>query len=353
MNYPRITVETEKIKENAQKLIKECSSHGVGISLVSKLISGHRVILKKLEGMKFDYIADSRIENLISFENFPAKKKLIRIPMDTEIEVLIAHADCSLVSELETIKLINSASERIGKIFEVILMVDKGDLREGIFEKEEVFSTISETLKMKNVKLVGIGANFACFGGIAPDERNLGELVELRSDLEKEFGIEINLVSGGNSSSLRLMRSGGLPVGVNNLRLGSSVLMGIGINDLPIEGLNQDAFTFEAKIVEIKTKPSIPIGQKCLDAFGKEPVFFDMGYRKRAIVAVGKQDVPLGDLVPREEGIVILGGSSDHTILDVTDCKRQLSIGDIIRFDLDYGGVLSAMTSKYVYKNIK
>ena len=83
------------------------------------------------------------------------------------------------------------------------------------------------------------------------------------------------------------------------------------------------------------------------------PTFVDKGIRKRMLAAIGKQDLQLDTLIPVDEGVSILGGSSDHLILDGTDSSINYKVGDKIRFNLSYGGVLGAMTSEYVKKDIK
>ena len=80
------------------------------------------------------------------------------------------------------------------------------------------------------------------------------------------------------------------------------------------------------------------------------PVFEDRGWRRRAIVAAGRQDLRIDAMSPRDEKISILGASSDHMILDVTDSSRQWQVGDVVEFNLAYGALLAATTSAYVTK---
>lgn len=101
-------------------------------------------------------------------------------------------------------------------------------------------------------------------------------------------------------------------------------------------------------MVEVRTKPSYPIGEVGADAFGQVPVFRDRGVRRRAIAAVGRQDVRPEGLMPFDRGIEILGASSDHLTMDVEDLERELKVGDILRFHVDYGAMLAAVTSPYV-----
>ncbi len=166
--------------------------------------------------------------------------------------------------------------------------------------------------------------------------------------------MKLKIISGGASSAgLPLMMEGSLPTEVNQLRLGASILMGIGLNDMPVKGTKQNTFTLSAEIIEVKRKPSVPQNSSVLDAFGNVPTFTDRGNRMRAICAIGKQDVNFDELFPPEDAdVIIVGGSSDHLILDVDDCQNKYKAGgDIINFNLGYSGVLQCMTSEYISKD--
>ena len=88
-----------------------------------------------------------------------------------------------------------------------------------------------------------------------------------------------------------------------------------------------------------------------MDAFGNVPQFQDKGIRKRAIVAIGQQDVALTGIFPADPGIQLLGASSDHMLIDVTDSQQQLKVGDTISFKLNYQGLLHLSNTRYVAKN--
>ena len=94
----------------------------------------------------------------------------------------------------------------------------------------------------------------------------------------------------------------------------------------------------------------MPIGDTGQDAFGNEPEFEDRGIRKRAILNLGRQDVVIEGLEPIDPGIIVLGGSSDHAILDVSDAHTPLKLGDEVAFYPGYGATLAAATSEYVKK---
>ena len=105
-----------------------------------------------------------------------------------------------------------------------------------------------------------------------------------------------------------------------------------------------------AEVVELETKPSVPIGETGQDAFGGTPTFTDRGMRKRAILNIGRQDVVVDGIEPLDPGIIVLGGSSDHLILDVEDAQEKVKLGDEITFYPGYGALLALSTSPYVQK---
>ena len=77
------------------------------------------------------------------------------------------------------------------------------------------------------------------------------------------------------------------------------------------------------------------------------------GVRKRASVSLGGQDVSVDGIGPMDEGISILGASSDHMILDVSDAGEKLRVGDEVCFRLNYHGLLRLCSSKYIKRVYK
>lgn len=353
MSYPRVEVDLKKLKHNTESLVKKCSEQEVKVAGVTKVFCAHPEIAKAYVDGGVDYIADSRIENLIKLKDIKLPKVLLRLPMISEVEKVVDYADISLNSELKTIRAISNAAKQKNKVHNIILMVDLGDLREGYFKEEDLYEAVEEIIKLDGIKIVGVGTNLTCYGGIVPREDNLVRLVNIKNTIEEKYNIKLDIISGGNSSSLHLIFDKKMPEDINNVRLGESLVLGRETafgND--IDGLYDDIFTLSVEVIELKEKPSVPIGEIGMDAFGNVPTFTDRGIRKRMICAIGKQDVDLENITPLDEDIIILGGSSDHLLLDVTDSKIEYNIGDVVKFKLSYGGILSTMTSEYVDKEI-
>ena len=215
---------------------------------------------------------------------------------------------------------------------------------------DELPAFLDAVERMSGVEIAGIGVNLACYGGIEPDERNLGELAGLAAAAEARLGRKL-LVSGGNSSSIEYAVTHGMPAAIDNLRIGESILLGVSVlTREPILGLHRDVFRLEAPVIECKVKPSMPIGTITQDAFGGTPEFEDLGMRRRAILAIGRQDVPPTGIVPKDPRVEILGASSDHLIVDVEDLPRAPAVGDVLAFTPTYAGLVGLFTSPYVRK---
>ncbi|HZK02103.1 MAG TPA: ornithine racemase Orr [Anaerovoracaceae bacterium] len=355
--YPRLVFDLKKVRENLDTIVGIVKSVNCSLMIVTKSFTADKTIVDLInQHPMVDYLADSRIDNIRKYPVSQKKSVLLRLPQQNEIEEVVSYADISLNSEIKTIELLNEEARRQRKSHKILIMIDLGDLREGMFyqEKDLIDDLIKRILTLSNIEPVGIGANLTCYGAIIPKEDNLSILVSIADEIRKKFKIEIPIVSGGNSSSLYLIEKGGLPKGINNLRIGEAFILG---NETAygrcIAGAHKDAVTLEAQIIEIKTKPSLPIGETGVDAFGEKPIYEDRGYIKRAILAIGKQDTDIESMMPEDPNIDILGASSDHLIMDVTNSKNDYEVGDIISFTLGYGGLLKASTSSFVKRDYK
>ncbi|MGR5148724.1 alanine/ornithine racemase family PLP-dependent enzyme [Photobacterium alginatilyticum] len=348
--YPCINIHLDTITQNTQHMVSACQAQGVSPAGVTKLACATPDVGQAILNGGIQLLADSRIRNLKKIRHLDAQTLLLRLPALSEISEVIKYADISLNSEMATLDALSAEAVKQHKTHQVILMHDLGDLREGGFYEEETLSLARKAVALPGIELVGLGSNLACYGGVEPTSDNQNQLIALARQIESTFSITLKYISGASSAGLPLMFSGKLPQGINQLRLGASLLMGIGLNDDPIPDTRQDTFDLTAEIVEIKVKPSVPTSSTALDAFGNKPDFIDRGLRKRAICAVGKQDVDISQISPKDPNIIVIGGSSDHLILDINDCEPDYQIGSLVDFNLSYGGVLQCMTSEYIAK---
>ena len=350
-DYPCINIHLDTITQNAKNLVSASKKYGVFPTGVTKLACAYPQVGQAILNGGIRILADSRVQNLKKLRHLQAETMLLRIPAISDVSDVVRYADISLNSELETLQALSIEAIKQQRIHQVILMHDMGDLREGAFYQEETLALARQVITLEGLKLVGLGTNLACYGGVEPSVDNQKQLIALAQQIEQEHQIHLMYLSGASSAGLPLMLSGSLPQGINQLRLGASILMGIGLNDDPIPNTRQDTFDLSAEVVEIKVKPSVPTLSTALDAFGQRPEFIDRGLRKRAICAIGKQDIDIDQMTPKDSNIIVIGGSSDHLILDITDCDDNYHIGSLIDFELSYGGVLQCMTSEYITKH--
>ena len=352
MVAPRLEIDLGKIQHNARTLVERLARRSISVTGVTKATLGsteiaHAMLLAGVSGL-----GDSRIDNIEAMRRsqVSARLSLIRSPMLSQAKRVVTSADVSFNTELEVIRRLSLEAAKLDRRHAVVLMVELGDLREGLLP-DDLVAAVRETLSLPNIVFKGIGTNLACRSGASPDDANMGELSRLAALIEATFDISIEIVSGGNSANLEWVFSSEYTGRINNLRLGESILLGReALHRNAIDGLHTDAITLVAEVIESKLKPTQPNGKLAQNGFGKCPDVVDRGTVAQALLAIGVQDVDLGGLQP-PKGIEILGGSSDHLV--VTSDVGNLAVGAEMTFQLDYSALLRAMTSPFVAKSFK
>ncbi|MBQ7580362.1 MAG: alanine racemase [Clostridia bacterium] len=341
--YPLIDIKLDGIISNLEELKNECSKQNISFSLVTKMLVGYKPLVDYIvKHADIGIICDSRIKNLHVYSDVEAEKWLIRSPMISEVADVVRYSDASINSELSVIRALNMEAINQNKKHRIILMAELGDLRDGCYI-DELADIISECETMTNVEVYGICANLSCVNDTFPDEDNMNEFIDIVTKLEKHFKMKFKIVSAGASSCIPMLYSGKLPEGVNNLRMGEGVYLGnVPVINEPFNNAVTDNFVLKAEIIELKKKPSVP---------GVKPDETSLK-TNRALVALGKQDIFLPGLKCIDKKCTVIGGSSDHVIVDVTDSDREYAVGDTIDFLMNYTCLLNAMNSKYVSKRI-
>ena len=360
--YPQLEFDLALLRSNADAVISRCRGMGIRVCGVVKGVDGLPEAARVLRAAGAAELGTSRLEQVAKCRaaGVPGPWLLIRIPGLTELPDVVALCETSLQSEWPTLLALEEECLRQNKTHRVIVMTDLGDLREGFWDKKELVDVCERVERdLPHVHLAGIGVNLTCYGSTKPTPEKMNELVGLARQVEQRIGRKLEIISGGATSSFTLVHWGTMPAGVNHLRIGEAILLGKdlqvdwGIRDM--DYLRMDALTLRAEVVEVKDKPTYPIGEFAIDAFGRKPVYEDRGIRRRAILALGRADVgELESLIPREPGMTVIGGSSDHCIVDVEDCPRRLQVGDIVEFSLCYSHMLYATARsdmRIIFKN--
>ncbi len=354
MAWPRLSIDLDAISANAFEVCRRCAHQGISVTAVTKGMSAQPpVAFAMLEGGCHS-LGDSRLENLVKLRQAGVKAPLymIRIPMLSQLPELIRWADGSLMSSLLVMEKLEQCCAAARIHHKIMVMVDLGDLREGLWPHE--LPLFAEALKKcRWVELQGVAVNFGCYGATLPTREKLEFLVKIRDELSREIGRPLPTCSGGSTSTLELLEKGQVPAGINNLRVGEAILLGHDTNTgSSLSWLRSRTMYLEAEIVEVRIKPSVPIGEIGYDATGGLPSYNDRGERLRAIAAVGRQDVQVDYLEPLDPGVEILGASSDHMILDVEAMERPPKEGDRLRFSINYSAMLMLTTSPYVAQRV-
>ncbi len=351
MTAPRVVIDLTKLADNARALVRRLAERGISVVGVTKAVLGLAEVADVLVEAGVTAVGDSRLENLERMRRAAVDlpTMLIRSPMLSQVDAVVANASVSANTESEVLVALSGAAVAAARAHGVVLMVELGDLREGILP-EDLEAVAGQVLDLPGLELRGIGANLACQNGVVPDQDNMAELSDLADAIETRFGIHLDVISGGNSANLGWALGHG-PVGrVNQLRLGESILLGRDpLDRRPIEGLHLDVFTLVAEVIESKVKPSVPRGTLAQAAFGTPARRADRGTIRQIIVALGQQDTDPAGLVP-PDGTVVLGASSDHLVLDGGD--HDLGPGDEISFGPDYAALVRAMTSPFVARHL-
>lgn len=352
MAHAHLSIDLGKIEHNARTVVELCGAHGIEVSGVTKGVCGNPEVARAMLRGGVRAIGDSRLENIRRLRDagIDAYYVMLRLPPLSAAAEVVASVDLSLNSERAVLEALSRAAVQQGKVHDVMLMVELGDRREGLLPGD-VIPLAERVSAMPGLRLKGLGGNLACFGGVVPSSANMALLVELARGVESSCGIELQWVSGVNSSGLGLMAAGRMPAGVNHARIGEAILLGRETaHRRPWPGTVQDAFLLHVEILELKTKPSLPGGDRAQNAFGETPAFEDRGEQERGLANIGREDVCVDGLTPLDEDIRIVGATSGYLVLDTTAAAGRVKVGDELVFRINYAALVSAMTSEYVRK---
>ena len=351
--YPRVECNRKKLLENIEIVARMMHADHKIMCAVVKGFCADDGLMKIMEESACDWLASSRIEDLAKLRTHKTRF-LIRLSQPCEIQDVIAGSEVSFESECKTILLLQEEAKKQNKTHGILLAIDMGDLREGIFYKNlaEIDEAASAVLQLPNLKLLGVGTNLGCFGGVITDKENMQGLIDIAAHIEKKFSVKLPYISGMSTAAMELIENKTMPPEMNHGRFGEAWLLGFdSVDNRRLTYLHDDVFLFKAQIIEIKDKPSHPIGTIGGNAFGQHVEFKDYGMMKRALLAFGTQDVEYEYLVPLDANIEFIGASSDHTIINLHGSEHY-KVGDVLTFKLKYHALLHLYTSKYVKKYI-
>ncbi len=353
-----LTFDTDKLQHNHQFLDEIFQEHNIQWDVVTKMLCGNDIYLEQVKDLGFQTFHDARLHNLKAIKNqFPGiKTGLIKIPPPDRIPDTVRYADLSLNTELPTLKALSREALKQDKQHEVIVMVELGDLREGVMP-DDLVDFVKEGRQLSGINITGLGVSLNCLHGVLPTKEKLQELIDHRDRLEKELDIELPVVSGGSSVMIPLFFEDQIPEGITHFRVGETLYFGNNlITGEPIEGMKQNSIRLHGSIIELKKKPLVPWGELGMNVMGEEKEFDEDLKGKssyRAIMDVGQIDVSPQFLTPIDDTLDIIGASSDMMVVNLHDNPNNYQIGDYITWDIDYIGTVQLMNSPYVDKKLK
>ena len=352
-----IELHKDKLKHNYKFLDKLFKDNEIEWAVVTKLLCGNELYLKELLSLGPKEVCDSRISNLKTIKKINPNVETVYIkpPAKESIPDIVQYADASFNTELRTIEWISEEAVKQDKLHKIIIMIELGDLREGVMG-EDLMDFYASIFKLPNIKVTGIGANLNCLYGVMPSEDKLIQLSLYKQLIEAKFNRKIPWVTGGTSVVIPLVFRQQIPDGINHFRVGETMFFGADlVGGGVFEGMEGEVFNLHAQIIEITEKPKVPIGYLDVNPSGESFEIKEEDYGKtsyRAILDIGLLDVSEEFLIPDDPSIELSGASSDMLIADLGDSSGKYKVGDMVSFKMKYMGALSLFNSDYIEKRV-
>jgi predicted amino acid racemase len=216
-----------------------------------------------------------------------------------------------------------------------------GDLREGV-PQDQIISFMQEALRAGYIKIAGFSANWGCMKWVPPDIRKIENFIKCVRKISETLNFYPQIISAGGSTVWSLLQDNFIPSEINQIRLGETIFLGYdpGLKS-NIVHLYQDAFVLESELIEIKDKNI------------QEDFAVPGRIRKRAVLDFGYTSCPYTGLTPIQKGVELVGASQEHTVADISDAQYRFSVGDSLKFLMNYGALSRAMASPYLEKIYK
>lgn len=346
-----------KLRHNYDLLDQLFSNNGIEWGIVSKLLCGNEIYLRELIQLAPKQLCDARISHLRSIKALCPEVETVYIkpPPPRIAAAVVRHADVSFNTQYRTLRLLSKEAVRQGKTHKVIIAVELGERREGVM-RTHIADFYEKANALPGIRVIGLGANFACLSGVLPSREKLNKLVECRETIAGQYGVRLPCISGGSSVAIPLLFDEQIPDGVTHFRVGETLFFGTDVyNNRPLPEMDQDVIMFYAQIIELTHKPVTPDGELGVNLEGHTPEFDPKDRGKitwRAILDVGLLDVESQRLAPKDPSITCVGASSDMLIVDLGANPDGYKTGDYVEFRTDYMGALRLMHSRYIEKRV-
>lgn len=359
-----LIIHTQKIKDNIKQLSAYFAEKDIHWSLITKVFSGDKEFLSHVLTpdviAKINSVGDSRLTSLKNLKEVnPAMRTIyIKPPAKVYADEVVKYADISLNSSYSTIVALNEAAKKNGVKHQIIIMVELGELREGV-QREDIMEFYRKVFKMSHIEVIGLGSNLGCMYGVEPTYDKLLQLSLYKELISAKFKKDLPLLSGGTSITLPLVEIGNIPKDINHFRIGEAAFFGVSpLNNEVFRDLHVDTFEFRANIIELEEKKLVPEGIISDANIGHTVNYEDKDISEssnKAILDFGLLDVDKSDIESYDEGLSFVGITSDMLVVDVGENvdkkgKQKYHTGDAIRFKPNYMAVARLLNSKFIDK---
>ena len=324
-----LTIDLNKITSNTRKTLATCRSLGLEVVGVTKGVCGLPQVAQAMLAGGIEILGDARLDNIARMRKsgINTPMVLLRSPAPSEVSQCVALTDASLNADLNVLRLLSKESIKMGKRHKVILMMDLDTGREGL-APETVPGVCCKVQAMEGLSLEGLGIYFPYRGEDSFHMSAQQHLVALAREIEGEYGFKLHVISGGSTNIFHSLTLEGKNVkGINQLRIGTAILLGISssIGPVLIKDFHHDTFVLDAELIEVKQRD-----------------------RLYGILSIGRMDTEPEYLFPISPDVAVIDASSDHLIVDFTGSAETYRVGDRIAFQLGYFAVSRLTASPYV-----
>src|SRR5690606_14023433 len=135
-----IVLNRKKLQHNYQYLDRIFKENDIEWGIVSKVFCGSKTYLREITSLGVRQICDSRITNLKIIKSIDSSIETVFIKPAAKryISSVVKYADASFNTEYETIKMLSDEAVRQDKLHKIIIMIELGELREGVMREDFV-----------------------------------------------------------------------------------------------------------------------------------------------------------------------------------------------------------------------
>ncbi len=369
---PRMILNVDALAHNSRMTARYSADWGVTLLPVLKGIASHPEAVKVLRANGFYRFGFAEPDEPALFgaaDLRPDQRVLIQLtPLSRVREVAEVYGRTFQAAP----EIMAALDEAVGggglPPREIVIMVDLGDVREGVGEAE-VGPVLDFALGLKNLKVAGLGTTMACLSDCLPPLSNLAGRLNKLKELFEAKGVAEPVVSVGGSFFCGWLAEN--PAGsITELRLGDPFILGEDIYRqaaLPGGPFRQDVCEFVAEVVEIRDREIGPESEsECLHHLDGQARVLPgpVGRRRRALLDAGRFHISLGGILSSEplilgrfkchlQGAVITGITAGYLVLDITDCRQRVQVGQHISFHPGYWAMARAFRNPTTLISVK